>query len=362
MKNGCQGTRRHGPPIHTPVDRHPPADSHPLARRTFLKLAALELAVALPLMAAVRPSAAAVEPTAPGPDGDVVGQITYVITDGGKTLIDLAVERDLGILGISALNPGVDVWVPGRERLVTLPTAYVLPEYERRGIIVNLAELRLYYFPAADTAPIVHSIGIGREGFTTPLGTTTVTRKQANPTWYPTESTRADRPELPAVVPAGPDNPLGRHALYLGFPTYLIHGTNKPYGVGRRVSRGCIRMYPDSVAALFDQAAVGTPVRIMDDPIKLGWSNGELYIEVHPDLDQLDELEVNYTFTKKPAPNIAERIIAKAGAHAPRLAWDVIDMELVNRRGVPARITRPQVATNDRRHGSSIPSDFIGIY
>ena len=294
--------------------------------------------------------------------GDVTGSLSYLITDNERTLIDIALERDLGILSISALNPGVDVWVPGAERLVVLPTAAVLPEHERRGIIVNLAELRLYHFPEPDTVPFVHTIGIGREGFTTPLGATTVTRKQADPTWYPTEATRADRPELPPVVPPGPDNPLGRHAIYLGFPTYLIHGTNRPYGVGRRVSRGCIRMYPDFVAALFDRVPTGLPVRIMDDPIKLGWVAGDLYLEVHPDLEQFDELEVTYRFTKKPPPDITARIVAKAGEARSRLAWDVIEMELVNRRGIPVRVTRPEVATVDRRHRSTIPSDFIGIY
>lgn len=296
--------------------------------------------------------------------GDVSGELTYLVTDGNRTLIDIALEQDLGILGISALNPGVDVWVPGPERLVALPTAYVLPEHERRGIIVNLAELRLYHFPEPDMAPSVHTIGIGRDGFATPLGPTKITRKQADPIWYPTESTRADRPDLPAMVPAGPDNPLGRHALYLGFPTYLIHGTNKPYGVGRRVSRGCIRMYPDVVAALFERVPVGTPVRIMDDPIKLGWSAGELYIEVHPDREQLDELEADYRFTRKPPPDIASRLIAKAGDASARLAWDVIEQELVNRRGIPVRITRTAVAgsVDDRRSGSSIPRDFISIY
>jgi len=295
-------------------------------------------------------------------DGDVTGALSYLITDGERTLIDVALERDLGILGISALNPGVDVWVPGAERFVALPTAWVLPEHERRGIIVNLAELRLYHFPEPNTVPHVHTIGIGREGFTTPLGATTVTRKQADPTWYPTEATRADRPELPAVVPPGPDNPLGRHAIYLGFPTYLIHGTNRPYGVGRRVSRGCIRMYPDAVATLFERVPVGLPVRIMDDPIKLGWAAGDLWLEVHPDLEQFDQLEVDYRFTPKPPPDVRGRIMAKAGDARDRLAWDVIDKELVNRRGIPIRITRPEVASADRRHRSTIPSDFIGIY
>ncbi len=304
---------------------------------------------------AVTPEAAAAS--------DVVGRLTYLVTDGERTLIDVAVERDLGILSISALNPGVDVWVPGPERLVTLPTAHVLPEFERRGIIVNLAEFRLYHFPTPDAPPVIHTIGIGRDGFSTPMGPTTIVRKQANPSWYPTEATRADRPDLPSVVPSGPDNPLGLFALYLGFPTYLIHGTNKPYGVGRRVSRGCIRMYPEGIASLFGQVPVGTPVRIMNDPIKLGWQAGELYLEVHPDTEQFDQLEVGYRFTRKPPPpGAAARIAAKAGPEAPRLAWDVIERELVNRRGVPVQITRPVMADVESRSSTTIPSGFTGLY
>lgn len=351
--------------VRAPVDRGAPIP-RPTRRHLLAGAAGMAaLAAGRPLQAALLGNAAPAAGERVGPlplEGDVVGQIEHLITDGRQTLIDLALERDLGILAISALNPGVDVWVPGRERLVSLPTAQILPEHERRGIVVNLAELRLYHFPAPDTVPHVHAIGIGREGFTTPLGTTTVTRKQADPTWYPTEATRADRPELPSVVPAGPENPLGRHALYLGFPTYLIHGTNKPYGVGRRVSRGCIRMYPDSVATLFDRVPVGTPVRIMNDPIKLGWSDGDLYLEAHPDLEQLDELEAQYRFTTKQPPDITPRIVAKAGEARRRLAWDVIEMELVNRRGVPVRITRPEMASAGRRHRSTIPSDFIRVY
>jgi L,D-transpeptidase ErfK/SrfK len=354
-----------------PRHRRPPAGAgasipSPGRRRVLTGAAGLAVAaLARPLHAAlIEPAAgAAARPGVPVPlTGDVTGSLDYLVTDGERTLIDIALERDLGILAISALNPGVDVWVPGRERLVTLPTAQVLPEHERRGIVVNLAELRLYHFPAPDTVPFVHTIGIGREGFATPLGTTTITRKQADPTWYPTEATRADRPELGAVVPPGPDNPLGRHALYLGFPTYLIHGTNKPYGVGRRVSRGCIRMYPDVVATLFERVPVGTPVRIMDDPIKLGWSAGELYLEVHPDREQFDELEASYRFTRKPPPDVAPRIVEKAGDARSRLAWDVIEMELVNRRGIPVQITRPEVASVGRRLRSTIPGEFMSVY
>ena len=190
---------------------------------------------------------------------DVIGELRYHVTDADRTLLELAQQNDLGILEISAANPGIDVWVPGPERLIVLPTAHVLPETAKRGIVINLAELRLYLY--REDSVETHAIGVGREGFDTPEGSTHVVRKARNPTWRPTADTRADRPDLPAVVPPGPDNPLGERAIYLGWPTYLIHGTNKPFGVGRRVSRGCIRMYPESVADLFEKVRTDTPVK-----------------------------------------------------------------------------------------------------
>ncbi|MCB1835881.1 MAG: L,D-transpeptidase family protein, partial [Geminicoccaceae bacterium] len=252
------------------------------------------------------------------------------------------------------------------ERLVVLPTAHLLPEVDRRGIVINLAELRLYHF-RGDVIE-THAIGVGREGFGTPVGATSVIRKTEKPTWRPTSDTRADRPELPAVVPPGPDNPLGEHAIYLGWPTYLIHGTNKPFGVGRRVSRGCIRMYPASVADLFAKVTPDTPVRVVNEPIKLGWSDGELYLEAHPDTDQLEELEATYSFSLKPPPDIRARIVAKAGDAAARINWDVVESELIERRGVPVQVTRPAspaVVSNEgqtRRTAEGVPRAFTGLY
>ena len=295
--------------------------------------------------------------------GDMLGSIRYHVTDSNRTLLDVAQENDLGILEISAANPGIDVWVPGPERLIVLPTAHILPETDRRGLVINLAELRLYFFRGDSTE--THAIGVGREGFGTPQGSTLVVRKAENPTWRPTADTRADRPDLPAVVPPGPDNPLGHHAIYLGWPTYLIHGTNKPFGVGRRVSRGCIRMYPEQVADLFSKVNNNIPVQVINEPIKLGWSNGELFIEAHPEIDQLDELEATYSFSLKPPPDIRERIIAKAGEAADRINWDSVEAELIERRGVPVQITSgdTKVAENGAdNHAPSVPRAFTGLY
>lgn len=274
----------------------------------------------------------------PQPD-DVIGELTYHVTSRDETLLDLARARDLGILELSAANPGFDPWIPEPDSLITLPTAHILPDAPRRGVIVNLAELRLYYLPEGGGPVSTHPIGVGRDGFDTPLGPTKIVRKRQNPTWYPTEGKRRDDPDLPRAVPPGPDNPLGAHALYLGWPTYLMHGTNKPYGVGRRVSRGCIRMYPEDVARLFELVPVGTPVTVVSQTVKLGWRDGELFLEAHPSLAQLDELEERHSFRLEAPTDLSAEIIRKAGAEAGRIDWRLVDAELLSRRGIPVRIT-----------------------
>ncbi|HSR72632.1 MAG TPA: L,D-transpeptidase family protein, partial [Kiloniellales bacterium] len=206
--------------------------------------------------------------------------------------------------------------------------------------VINLAELRLYFFPPDGAAPISFPIGVGRDGFTTPLGETTIVRKKVDPTWYPTESTLADAPHLPSSVGPGPDNPLGDRALYLGWPTYAVHGTNKPWGVGRRVSRGCIRLYPEDIETLYELAAVGTPVTVVDQQVKLGWLDGALYLEVHPSLAQLDELEATGQFQTGLEADATPLILDVAGTDAARLDWGVIRATLGQQRGIPVRITR----------------------
>ena len=169
----------------------------------------------------------------------IIGSPEIHVVQRKETLIGISRRHDLGMLEVLAVNPGIDPWVPGVGTTIVLPKSHLRPTGEPEGIIINLAELRLYYFPADGSGVVTSAVGVGRGTFTTPVGETTVVRKMAEPAWYPTEATRAGDPTLPAVVPPGPQNPLGLYALYLGWPTYLIHGTNKPPGVGRRVSRGC---------------------------------------------------------------------------------------------------------------------------
>lgn len=229
----------------------------------------------------------------PAPGNDIVGAISIVNVAEGETLIDIARTHGLGYQELMDANPDLDPWLPPTGAEVVLPTRYVLPSAPRRGIIVNIAEMRLYYYPppapnaAGDEAGVVLTfpIGIGEEGFSTPLGITRIIAKAEDPPWVVPASIRAEYARagtpLPAVVPAGPDNPLGRHSLRLGWSSYLIHGTNKAFGIGMRVSHGCIRMYPEHVERLFHMVPVSTPVWIIDQPNKLGREDGQLYLEAH---------------------------------------------------------------------------------
>ncbi len=242
----------------------------------------------------------------PEPGNDLVGEITTTAVRDGETLIDIAREHGLGYNEIVAANPGIDPWLPPVGAEVILPTRYTLPSAPREGIIVNLAEMRLYFYPAPhnDEAPVVmtYPIGIGQEGWSTPVGITTVIGKIENPSWTVPQSIRqaheeAGRPPMPAIVPPGPDNPLGKHALRLGWTSYLIHGTNKAFGVGMRVSHGCIRMYPEDIEALFGIVPVTAPVWVIDQPFKLGRDNDRLYLEVHAPVEDPDRPPADYFST-----------------------------------------------------------------
>lgn len=235
------------------------------------------------------PAAAAVYDM-PAEGNDVIGAVREIQTREQDTLVEIARRHNLGYRELRLANPDVDSWLPGEGTPVRLPAHFVLPDVPREGIVLNISEMRLYYFPPADSPyagkVVTYPLGIGREGWDTPLGATRVVRTAERPSWYPPESIREeyakDGKELPRVVPPGPENPLGEYALYLGFPTYLIHGTNKPAGIGMRVSSGCIRLYPEDIAALYSMAGAGTPVRIIDRPYKAGWLDGTLYVEAHP--------------------------------------------------------------------------------
>jgi L,D-transpeptidase ErfK/SrfK len=229
------------------------------------------------------------------PDDTVIGQDQTVVTVYEDTLYALAAKFSLGSEELIRVNPGVDPWLPGAGKQLVVPGRHILPPGPHEGIVVNLPEHRLYYYPkpkrGGPIEVITYPVSIGKMDWRTPLGLTRVTQKEKDPTWYPPESVRKEHAEagdpLPPKVGPGPNNPLGAYAMRLaaGNGTYLIHGTNNPIAVGLAVTHGCIRMYPDDVAALFPLIPVGTAVRLINVPVKVAWIDGELLLEAHPPVD-----------------------------------------------------------------------------
>jgi L,D-transpeptidase ErfK/SrfK len=280
--------------------------------------------------------------TLSSPDASVVGEDQTVVTVYEDTLYDLARKYSLGSEELIRVNPGIDPWLPGAGKTLVVPGRHILPPGPREGIVVNLPEHRLYYYPkpkrGAPIQVITYPVSIGKMDWRTPLGITHVISKQKNPTWYPPESVRKEHAAagdpLPASVPSGPDNPLGLFAMRLaaGNGTYLIHGTNNPIAVGLAVTHGCIRMYPDDVEALFPLIAVGTQVRLINQPIKVAWVDGELLLEAHPPVDAEGQ-----SFE----PNIdqfAEMLRAAVGETTVAIHWDYAREVLQKADGVIATV------------------------
>lgn len=278
-------------------------------------------------------------PAWPQGGSDLVGTLQSYTARHDDTLAELARSFGFGYIELVAANPGVNAWLPGEGTEILLPSARLLPNAPRQGLLINLGELRLYLFDQDGALLASHPIGIGRQGFTTPLGDTTVVRKQKDPIWFPTASARLDNPGLPAAVATGPDNPLGSHALYLGWPTYLVHGTNKPWGVGRRVSRGCIRLYPEDIEQLYALVGVGVAVTVVHQPFKTGWHDGRLYLEVHPSETQGERIEQGEPIEASMQPGLNDAVYEAAGRHAARLDWLAIERAQIERRGIPVPVT-----------------------
>ena len=304
------------------------------------------------------------------PEGyDVIGAVATTTARYEDTLVDIARRHGLGYQDIVRANPDVNVWVPGEGTEIVLPTQFVLPPGPREGVVLNLAEYRMYYFPTPkdgeQAVVMTYPISIGRMDWETPLGKTSVVAKAVNPSWYVPQSVldehAAEGRPLPRIVPPGPDNPLGSRAIRLGLPGYLIHGTNRPAGVGMRVTHGCIRMFPEDIEFLFPKISVKTPVRIINEPVKMGWMGDKLVMEVHPVLESAPKGEVDVPSdipesevaaegeeliaeTEVPeAPKdaltyVTEQFIAITGDQAGELNWELAE-ELVSRSdGLPATV------------------------
>lgn len=239
-------------------------------------------------------------------------------------------------------NPGVDPWLPKDGQAVTLPALYLLPDVPRHGIVINLVQQRLFYFHPDGKIVETFPIGVGVQGRATPLGVTRVVKKTPHPVWHVPPSIRAEDPTLPAAVPPGPDNPLGDYAFSLGWPSYLIHATNKPYGIGRNVSHGCIQLYPEDMAHLYDEVPVGTPVRVIDQEVQTAWVGNDLYISVFPNKKQAEAIGVSEAVTPEIPARLMKQVKAAAAGHAQHIDWRAVEAAGRARTGIPTRVTGPE--------------------
>ena len=278
------------------------------------------------------------------PDGGAVfGEPLKITTRKEDTLIEIARRYSLGYEELGRVNAGVDPWLPGEGTIITLPMQRILPPGPREGIVINLPEHRLYFFPprkrGSPATVMTFPVSIGRMDWRTPIGTTQIVNKTKNPTWTPPASVRAEHlargePPLPSVVPAGPDNPLGAYMMRLNIPggSYLIHGTNNPDAVGMAVTHGCIRMYPEDIEALFPLVNVGTPVTLINEPLKIDWIDGSLWLEVHPPVDaegQTATINVQ---------QFSDRLQSILGDTEAAIYWEYAQETLAKSDGVPVTV------------------------
>ncbi len=292
--------------------------------------------------------------TLPPSGVDIFGQTKTIKVSSKDTLLDIARQYDIGQAEILLANPNVDRWLPEDNDEVILPSRYIIPNVDRKGLVINLAEMRVYYFPETQNGnkPVVitHPVGIGRMDWITPLGTSKIIEKKKDPTWIPPKSLQLDRiangeQPYPSIVPPGPTNPLGKHAMRLSITggSYLIHGTIKPFGVGMRVSAGCIRMYPEDIEALFNKIPVGTQVRVINEPIKLGWLFDSLFIELHPPLEEDQEKYQDYE--RKVIAFINDFLASQGDKRMQDIEIDqeVLKQAIHEKSGIPVLVSRPDI-------------------
>jgi L,D-transpeptidase ErfK/SrfK len=259
---------------------------------------------------------------------EILGVVGTRVVERGESLIEMAREHNVGFNAIAAANPGLDAFVPTPGATAIIPTAWILPRAAEPGtIVVNVSEMRLYLFPKDGGLPVTFPVGVGMDEWKTPVGTFSVVSKVVNPAWYPPASIRRENPELPARVPPGPDNPLGTHALRLSEGSLLIHGTDEPYGVGRKASHGCIRLYPEDIPRLYESVPLKTRVVMVREPLKVGVRAGRVYVEVHEDRDAPIDLRAE-----------AARLLAMRGL-AARVDARRLEAALQARRGVPVDVS-----------------------
>jgi L,D-transpeptidase ErfK/SrfK len=283
------------------------------------------------------------------PGSDLVGRVQVTVARHEDTLPDIARRFNLGYEEIVRANPGVDPWLPGEGTRIVLPTRFVLPDAPREGLVFNLAAMRAFYYVPSDhtEAPvevITHPIGIGKVGWSTPEGRTRIISRVKDPTWTPPRSVREEHAKngdpLPPTVPAGPDNPLGRHMMRFDWPSYLMHGTNKPYGVGMRVSHGCIRFYPEDIEQLYDLVPVGTRVTVVNQPYLLGWEGEVLYVQAYGPLeDDERDWEHGPASLRKKGARSGSTLWKRIAAEDERISWTRAREVSSEPAGIPLAIT-----------------------
>ncbi len=286
------------------------------------------------------------------PGQDVVGVVQVVKADKEDTLTDIARRFNVGYEEVLRANPKIDPWLPGEGREIVVPTQFILPDAPRTGLVINIAAMRIYYFPPPakrgdPQVVLTHPIGIGKVGWRTPEGVTKIVRRQQDPTWRVPVSVRKEHhdngEDLDPVIGPGPDNPLGKYAFYLQWPSYLIHGTNKPAGVGLRSSHGCIRLYPEDIAQFYALVPIGTEVRVVNQPFVFGWHDGQLYLQ------PFDVLEDDTRDWKKAQKRLLTRSLAvklqqQLQAHHEQVDWKLVSSLTLSPRGLPVPITMPDAS------------------
>lgn len=286
------------------------------------------------------------------------GDMRVYVAKYEDTLLDIARRFNLGFVELQAANPSVDPWIPGEGTKIVLPMQHILPDVEHKGIVLSLGDMRLYQFKNGKVVK-TYPIGVGREGMHTPAGSTTIVKKAEGPWWYPTPRMRQEDQTLPGVVKQGIKNPLGTHILYLGWPTYGIHGTNEPWGIGRRVSSGCIRMYPEDIPELYETVDLGTKVTVVTQYYKMAQlDDGEFYLEAHPNSAQASAIEYQESKPFDLPNGFIEWLNKKAGDKQDQVNWLRVRQVMLERKGYPIRITNiddiKAVAAKSNNSGSKI--------
>jgi L,D-transpeptidase ErfK/SrfK len=281
---------------------------------------------------------------------NMVGKIAAVNTREDDTLSDIARHFGLGYTDISIANSNIAPWTPEPGSRVLLPLQFILPDAPHKGIVLNLANMRLFYYPKQQPDKVfTYPVGIGRQGWNTPMGLTSIVAKKANPSWVVPESIHQEHAQkgdpLPRTVAAGPNNPLGLYAMRLGFPRYLIHGTNKPYGIGMQISHGCVQLYPEDIEVLFKKVSAGMPVRIVHQPYLTAWDRNMLYLEANDPLQKW----------AKDKPRLKKQLLKQLHGISSKknvaIDWDKVDRIIQRSDGIPTPILTqspdvPDIAAN----------------